>query len=796
VAVPLGRLPAEVRGRDALLAELRHPLSRRHRGPGRAWVLTGMGGLGKSTVALATAEFALTRGWRVWWVTATDTASLTGGMLEILRQLSAPEAVTQPVREGAPTAAERAWEFLNDSRQSGQRWLLILDNADAPAVLAADATGSPADHAGWLRPDPSGMVIVTTRVKDPKAWGPRVILRELPPLDDTTAGQVLADLAPGITDPSGEQAMELGRRLGGLPLALHLAGSYLASPFARWHNFADYRRTLDGTELPAALADLDDPGVHARATIQQTWDLSLDALAAERRPQARPLLFLLSCYAPATPIPVVMLQPELLARLLAEGGQSSADTAIDIDAERQRRLRDGLQSLATVGLIDIAGSDGQTAAQGVTVHPVVADANRSRLLTTSRSDLPAIGETAVRLLQAAVGSLDRGRPTDWSAWRSIVPHMTALLEWLAPHLGSETLSSLLIISGKAADALLRSGGHAAAERLARISVTASLRLGDDHPASLAARQALAQSIEVQGCYGEAEQQDRQILADRRRILGDDHPDTLNTRYRLARAIALQGRNREAEQLFGALLADQRRILGDEHPSTVGTRHRLARAIADQGRYGEAEQLYRQILADRSRVLGDDHPDTLGTRSNLARAIGGQMRYVQAEQLYRQLLADRSRVLGDDHPDTLTTRHRLALVIGHQGRYAEAEDLCGQVLADRQRILGGDHPNTLNTRHRLAHIIAKAGRPRQAEQLCRQVLADRKRILGDHHPDTLVTRHKLAQIVADQGRYGEAEQLCRQVLADRKRILGDDHPDTLAARQDLMRLIGPKGQTTR
>ena len=89
-------------------------------------------------------------------------------------------------------------------------------------------------------------------------------------------------------------------RLGGLPLALHLAGSYLASPFARWHTFADYHRALDSVELPAALADLDEPGADDRATIQRTWDLSLDALADGGIPQARQLLFLLSCYAPAT----------------------------------------------------------------------------------------------------------------------------------------------------------------------------------------------------------------------------------------------------------------------------------------------------------------------------------------------------------------------------------------------------------------------------------------------------------------------------------------------------------------
>jgi hypothetical protein len=61
VTVPLGRLPVEVRGRDVLLAELRRALTRKPRRRVGTWVLAGMGGLGKSTVALAVAEAARAR---------------------------------------------------------------------------------------------------------------------------------------------------------------------------------------------------------------------------------------------------------------------------------------------------------------------------------------------------------------------------------------------------------------------------------------------------------------------------------------------------------------------------------------------------------------------------------------------------------------------------------------------------------------------------------------------------------------------------------------------------------------
>src|SRR5690348_5966310 len=223
VAAPLGKLPPEVRGREGLIGELRRALRPYPRRASRAFVIAGMGGLGKSTVALTAARMARERGYRVWWVRAADSAQLTSGMLEVLRELGAPESVTAPVREGARTAPARAWEFLNRDHGVGRRWLLVFDGADNPAVLAGADADTPADGTGWLRADPAGMVIVTTRVRDPQVWGTRVTLRELKPLDDEAGAEVLRDLAPEVADPGGHEARELSRRLGGLPLALHLA---------------------------------------------------------------------------------------------------------------------------------------------------------------------------------------------------------------------------------------------------------------------------------------------------------------------------------------------------------------------------------------------------------------------------------------------------------------------------------------------------------------------------------------------------------------------------------------------
>jgi CRP-like cAMP-binding protein/tetratricopeptide (TPR) repeat protein len=790
VAPPLGKLPAEVRGRDGLLGELRRALRSYPWRASRAFVITGMGGLGKSTVALAAAKMAKDRGYRVWWLGATDTALLTSGMLEVLRELGAPESVIAPVREGARTAPARAWEFLNGEHVGGKRWLLIFDGADHPAVLAGADAMTPADGTGWLRADPAGMVIVTTRHRDPQAWGTGVTLRELKPLDEEASAEVLRDLAPEVTDPGGHQARELSRRLGGLPLALHLAGAYLGSPFARWSTFAGYHEALDSVELPAALADIEGPGADVRADVQRTWDLSLDALAAEGRPQARMLLFVLSCFAPATPIPAWLLRPAPLADLLENEAGGAREPGKD---DGWSRLRAGVQGLSHTGLIEISSGGGPAGLNAITVHPVVADANRSRLATIAATERTTVQNAAVALLEAAAGGLDPSRPGDWPAWRLLVPHLDAAIDLLADDLAAGVLARLLTVSAAGTEALLSGGRLAAAGKLAQVSVQTAAFLSRDDPAAMTARGSLADTLVRRGRSAEAEALYRELLADRRRVQGDDHLDTLTTRHDLAAAIGMQGRYGEAEQLYRELLEDDYRLLGPGHRETLAGRYNQARMIGLQGRYAEAEELGHQVLQDQHRLLGDSDPDSLTTRQSLARITGKAGHYADAERMYRQVLDDRRRILGNDHPDTLATRHRLARMIGLQGRYAEAEDLCHQVLEDRRRLLGEDHPDNLATRHRLARMLGLQGRYADAEPLFRQVLAARRRALGEDHPDTLATGHRLGWLIGRQGRYSEAIEIVNQVLGGRRQVLGDDHPDTLAARETMAWLTGLRGK---
>jgi tetratricopeptide (TPR) repeat protein len=766
VAVPLGRLPMVVRGRKELLEGLLED-----RG---LTVLAGMGGVGKSTVAAELARLVQADR-HVWWVSAGDGSSLTAGIVTVARRLGAREVDLEALITGVGDGPDRFWALLE---QSHREWLLVFDGADQPGLLAPRAT-STADGTGWVRTSEHGLVLVTTRQAERTAWGRQARIHRLDPLTRDDAADVLLDLAPDAG--SRAQAEDLGRRLGGLPLALYLAGTHLGSDLARWHTFDAYWRALDQTPADAELLcpdpDTDQAG-NQRATVMHTWEISLDDLAHHGLPEARPVLRLLSCFAPATPIPLDLLSPDHLADLLSVSGASTA-------GQVTTRLDRALRGLARVGLVN--GGSG-AAARSVLVHPVVADTNRTHLLAGGNRPDPDPGTVrriAVALVATASHLLMPELPEDWSGLRRLTPHAHALLAATAPHLDDAQLAVLITAATRIAMAHRSAGATSTSLELTGTALARAGRLGSDHPVVLAAQHELAHETLHQGRLADAERDFRLVLESRRRVLGENDTDTLRSRYGLARVVAYRGRLAEAEEALRALLEHQERVLGREHVDTITTSYQLARVMGKQGRWAEAERSHRSVLDIRTRLLGEEHPSTLTSRHGVARAIVGQGRWTEAESAYRQLLEALRRTLGPDHPNTLTTYSRLADAVAGQRRWEEAEAMYREMLPGRSRTHGEDHSYVLWTRHGLAVAVSRQGRWAEAEGLHRDILDARRRLLGNDHPHTLASRLQLCETLVRMGRRDEAETPLRELLHAQLAVLGEDHPDVAATRRLLV-----------
>ena len=638
----------------------------------------------------------------MWWVSAVDQDTFTGGLVTVARQLGASTADLNAIGADAPDAPDRLWALLDRARH---RWVLVLDNVDEPAVLgrmlrgtAADGVMSAridaqsiADGTGWLRPTRRGLVVVTSRDSGPAVWGRHTSVVSIRPLGDEDAARALLDRAPAAGQD--REARDLARRLGGLPLALRLVGSYLGSGAALLDSFHDYLLAMDdGDAIPLPLASMSamDASETARSVVMRTWEISLDALDQRGVPQARSLLRLLSCYAPATPIPLDLLTPTGLAGLLATDANASTD---------EHRLERGLAQLRRFGLVDVRE-------RGIVVHPLVADTNRSHLRhpdSPDKVDAALVRHTAVALVTDALNRLDYELAADWPRYLALAPHLHTLLDTIAHQVDDRGLDELTAAAAVVIRAYNAIGATSASERLSRLAVRAMGSLPEDHPIRLTVLHELAWPIASQGRTAEAEALYRRILPARRRVLGEEHPETLRTRHELAWVTAARGRYVEAEAAYREVLEIRRRVLGDEHPDTLMTHHELGWAIAQQGRAADAEPVLLEVLDARLRVLGEGHVRTIKTRHELAWVAAATGRWAKADAEYRDLLRRAVQILEAEHPDLLTFRNDFAWVLAARGERAAATIAYREVLEIRRKVLGVDHPDTVATRHALEQL---------------------------------------------------------------------------------------------
>ncbi|MEV0034724.1 FxSxx-COOH system tetratricopeptide repeat protein [Streptomyces sp. NPDC050804] len=730
-------------GRSLVLERMRDQL-----GGGMAVVLPqpqtlyGLGGIGKTQVALEYVHRFMADYDLVWWISSEQTADVVAGLAELAVRLGAQGG------EDMAAASQEAVDLLRRGVPSS-RWLLVFDNADDPEQIQR-----------FFPPGGPGHVLVTSRNQSWSQYGDAlpvdVFLRE-------ESVEHLQRRAPGL---STEDADKVATAVGDLPLAVEQAAAWIAETATP---VAEYLDQL-AQQAPSVLA-LNQPAGYPEP-VAATWNISIERLK-DRSPAAVRLLQLCAFFAPE-PISANLLYSKEMIEALKPYDVSLQETLV-----LGRVIREiGRFALAKV---DQVGNS-------IQVHRLVQAIIRAQLSEEEQRDAR---DAVHRILAGARPDGDEpiDNPATWERFATIWPHLATSEASLCRR--PETRRLMI----DRVRYLWKRGDLLAAFALAdELRATWRETLGSDDPQYLYLRFHLSNIFRSQGRYVEARELDEETLTRQRRVLGPTHPHTYMTTSGLAMDLGTLGEYAKALDLAKEAHEGFSGIFHESHPRTLAAANNRALNLRMVGRYAQAREMDQDVFDRRTEVLGPDHPYTLSSATSLARDLREIGRYEDSVALLTRTYALYKEQLGRAFPGTLAAAKSLAVSLRRAGRLEDARRLTTATRNRYRAKYGGEpNPDSLACDLNLAADHFAAGEPVAARDLAQEVVDQYLRVPGERHPYTLAAINNLGVYQWGCGAPELAEQLFQGALRTMREVLGDDHPHTLFCTVGLANAMADLGE---
>ncbi|GIH27948.1 hypothetical protein Aph01nite_62580 [Acrocarpospora phusangensis] len=725
---------ASFTGRADLLETIRDELT--GNSAGRPLALYGLGGVGKTQVALEYAHRFKSDYDLICWVPAEQVDAIASTMGDLVQHMDAQSL------DNSLEPAQRVREALRKG-DTFKRWLLIFDNARE------------AEEIERYIPSDSGHVIITSR--DP-SWNQLARPLEVAVFQRRESVAHLMRRA-GESNITTADAELLADALGDLPIAIEQAGAWLRETGAKT---ADYVDQLKGRGL--VVLDLNPPRNYP-TSVAATWQVAYELLR-ERSPASARLLELLSFFA-AEPVNLDLVNSAAMRRCLLP-----YDEALQEPVVMGRVIRE----LGRLALAKVNPSQ-----NSIEVHRLVQAVVRETMDSQLQND--TIHEVHRVLVAARPSGAQTDSPGSRAAFNMIWPHLCP-----SQACGCDEAETRQLLIDRVRY-LWQQGEYEVSLELARsVKKNWDETLGVDDRQTLHLQSQMANVLRSQGHYRDARDLDTVLLEKQRGLVGNSHPHTLATAAGLAADIRAMGDIAVALKMEMDTYNLWKENYGENNAKTLDAANNLAVGYRHMGDYKSAYEIDLDTLGRRRNVLENSHPNILSSITSLARDVRELGDFRRAVKLLRDGVAEYEGTLTLDDPFFLRASKSLAAALRVAGEYAEAYKEIQKTYQHLEGRVSKSSPDWLSCTLELACTMATNRRIKEAVRQCEQVMRLYTTTLGAEHPSTLTATNNLAIYLAAGGDVGGALRIADRALQAFRHNLPENHPFTLTCAVNVGALL--------
>ncbi|KAK2004591.1 FabD/lysophospholipase-like protein [Colletotrichum falcatum] len=734
-------------GRTEILEKMdRHFCQRAQPSPRRHLRIWGMGGVGKTQIALKFRDLYGSRFARVFWINAATEDSI----YESLR------VTTAELFGGEPTKPDigRVHQWLE--RNTKEEWLVVFDNNDST------------DISKYIPPGNAGNILFTSRRNDvsPSLDVDQILAVETMKEDDALALLYRASKRQNqALDSSDEKdGKDIVRELGYLPLAIDQASSYVLNQDC---SLGTYLRVFQARRNDILGDPLHRGAFEANPAVYGTFELSYEALvklskeSTSRGRAATNALRILNvfCFYNNENIPSEIISRAATNRKIDREALGNAESLAplalfdlkDDKSWNDRNYLDGISLLRSYSLIKKSVAHDDCHSMHVLVHSWARDRMHADRFKFQRHAARSIIFDCFH---------QNFKFEDERFLAQLLPHIKPCLgheglegmDWFKRTRQDSKYARLLSAVGMWREALWALEGIVAERRenLAPnnwLIVAALWDLGQMYKScgNLGlAEETLLESMNLLKNCSEKRWANRVIMS-----IGIDLAEVYIQKAELGTAQKMLTWIAECEEEKGGRSSQLRRAV-----AALATTMQLA------GHIDEAESLEATSLAwcRENPNIGEGHRATMRAISNIATLRSAKGQHESADEMWRHVLDVDERFRGKEHPITLQSKRNVAIGCVKLNKLREAERLLREVLDVGERVLWREHPDMLMTMEHLAGVLYMTGEVHEALELQEECLDGRVNGLGDDHPLTIKTREGLETM-----RVGAVIPVAEQVL---------------------------------
>ena len=747
---------AQFIGREEILLELDEALrsvrSDMHR-PNVA-VLTGMGGQGKTSIAMEYCRRSQSKRHfnSILWIDATSTVTIAQSHANIADQIAK--------RKRAFDDSNACVLYVKETLEKWAcPWLAVFDNFDQPRGIK--------NITDYYPRSSDGAIIFTSRNSECRRLGKTLQISGMAEYEGVEL--LLHRAQVSTTYENVESARPIVQKLGCLPLAIDQAGAYISARRISLSVFNEHyesrkekvlRHTPDLWDYRRKLTDHDDD--ETSLSVFTTWEMSFQNIVSECRDRTSVIHFLtLLAFFSNLDIRDDMFKSYYEVNKTPPAWLNTFTSERSWD---RFEYEDVVVQLSQLSLVQHTESNESECR--VSLHPLIRDWIQLRLKLKERQQYTM---EAIAILRSHIACIkDQNGKWQLRTTREILSHLDACSHNQAKFLAndeayqSDDLRDCLIAF---AAFYTRHGRYAEAEDLVIQTLTGDEKvLGAQHGIVLRTKLQMTDIFLCQGRYQEAEA----LLLTLLPFFKDSQdPSSILLMTNLAQAYFKEGRYSEAARLYTQALEEQKKSLPLGHPNLLKNYESLAQVYRNQGQYSHAVEIYIMVLAGYEKLHQSTHPDSLQAMVDLASSYRNQACFHDSVVLYEKALVAHETYLGPDHPNTLVNMLNLAINYRNLSRFEEAEKVFHTIWSRSERILGSEHPDTLKIVMNLAMNFDLSGHADEAESHYRIALAGREKKLGVENPYTMRTVERLVSLLWAKRRLDEAESLANRILRAQK-----------------------------